>query len=302
MRLTPMPGPFGVIAEDVDLSADRSEATIRALIAALHEHQILAIRGQQLSHQQYVEFGRQWGVPLTFHIKDHTRDDHPEMIRINNAASTPARYRDGALHWHSDSSYEETPASVTMLYGVEAPAMGGDTLIASTALAYDALDAKLKAQIDGLTGLHCLGGSPELPGEKIPFVPESTAMHGIQKHPLVARHPVTGRKAIFTSGTAFGAEGLGRDEGRELIDRLRRHITQPQFVTRYKVEVGDIFLWDNFQTLHSSTAIEYSDEPGKRRLLYRISTKGVPELRRAAAVGELPQAVSVTCSSRASSH
>ena len=55
-------------------------------------------------------------------------------------------------------------------------------------------------------------------------------------------------------------------------------MTQPQFVTQYKVEVGDIFLWDNFQVLHSATPIEYSDEPGKRRLLYRISTKGIPDL------------------------
>lgn len=278
MRLTPMPGPFGVIAEDVDLSRDRSDRTLRALIDALHEHQILAIRGQQLSNLEYVEFGRQWGVPLAFHLKDHTRDDHPEMIRIGNAAATPERYRDGAMHWHSDSSYEQTPASVTMLYGVEAPSEGGETLIASTALAYDGLDPELRTRIDGLTGLHCLGGSPELPGEKIPFVAETTAFHGIQRHPLVMRHPVTGRKALFTSGTAFGAEGLEREEGRELIAKLRRHITQPQYVTSYKVQVGDIFLWDNFQTLHSSTPIEYSDEPGKRRLLYRISTKGAPAL------------------------
>ena len=89
---------------------------------------------------------------------------------------------------------------------------------------------------------------------------------------------MTGRKALFTSGTAYGAEGLQQDEGRELIDRLRKHITQPQFVTEYKVKPGDIFLWDNFQVLHTATPIEYSDEPGKRRMLLRISTKGKPDL------------------------
>jgi len=211
-------------------------------------------------------------------MQSHRRDVHPEMIRITNSAATPARYRDGAKHWHCDSTYEEVPASVTMLYGVEAPSEGGETLLASTSLAYDALDPAMKARIEGLTGLHCLGGSPELPGEKIPFIPEETARHGILKHPLVMRHPVTGRKSIFTSGTAFGAEGLEKDEGRALIDTLRRHITGPDFTTSYKIEAGDIFLWDNFQTLHSATAIEYSDEDGKRRLLYRISTKGLPDL------------------------
>lgn len=278
MLITPMSGSFGAIVEDIDLATDQSETTMRSLIAALHTHQILAIRGQTLTEAQYAAFGQYWGTPLSFFIKDHQNDAHPELIRIANRASTPERYRDGAMHWHSDSSYEEVPASVTMLYGVEAPAQGGDTLIASSVLAYDALEETTKARIDGLTGLHCLGGAPAVEGEKIPFVPESTALHGIKKHPLVMRHPVTGRKALFTSATAYGAEGLDQDEGRELIHQLRTHITQPQFVTRYKVEVGDIFLWDNFQVLHSATPIEYSDAPGKRRLLYRISTKGRPHL------------------------
>jgi len=278
MKITRMAGPLGAIADELDLASDTSEATLRTLIAALHEHQILAIRGQALPYARYVEFGRQWGKPLEFMTKSATRDDFPEMIRISNAAATPERYREGARHWHSDSSYEPTPASVTMLYCAEAPEVGGETLIASSALAYEALDAETKAQIDDMVGLHCLGGSPGLPGEKIPFVPEETARMGIVKHPLVYRHPVTGRKALFVSGTAYGAEGMDRDEGRALIDRLRRHIVQPAFTTSYKAEAGDIFLWDNFQVLHSSTPIEYSDEPGKRRLLYRIRTKGVPAL------------------------
>ncbi|HTZ71185.1 MAG TPA: TauD/TfdA family dioxygenase [Acetobacteraceae bacterium] len=282
MRVIPLPGPFGVSVGGIDLSSDMSDATMRALIGLLHEHQILAITGQHLTNAAYVKFGYFWGKPLNFALKGHTRDDFPEMIRIANSASTPERYRDGAMHWHSDSTYESVPAAVTMLYGVESPETGGDTMLASTAMAYDALSETMKQRIDGLVGLHCLGGSPELPGEKIPFFPEETARHGISKHPLIVRHPVTGRKAIFTSGTAFGAEGLERDEGLALIAKLRAHITQSRFVSRYKVMKGDIFLWDNYQTLHSATPIEYSDEPAKRRLLYRISTKGVPDLCRSA--------------------
>lgn len=278
MKITAMPGPFGAIVEDIDLSTPQSNETLRALIAALHAHQILAIKRQRLSDADYVAFGYHWGKPLIFHLTSHRKDDFPEMIRIGNAASTPERYRDGAKFWHQDSSYEAVPASVTMLYGVEAPEQGGETLIASAALAYDALDDATKARIDGLTGLRCLGGSPALPGEKIPFVPETTARHGIVSHPIVIRHPVTGRKALYPSGSAFGAEGMEADEGRALVNELRAHCTRPEFVTQYKVEAGDIFLWDNFQVLHSSTAIDYSDEPGKRRLLYRISTKGTPAL------------------------
>jgi alpha-ketoglutarate-dependent taurine dioxygenase len=278
MQVKPLPGPFGAEVSGLDLAVDMSDGLMRTLIGLLHEHQILAIAGQKLSNADYVRFGYFWGKPLTFMLKSHTRDDYPEMIRIANPASTPERYRDGAMHWHSDSTYDDVPASVTMLHGVEAPAAGGETMIASTALAYDALPEATKQKIDGLVGLHCLGGSPGLPGENIPFVPEETARHGIKKHKLVVRHPVTGRKALFPSGTAFGAEGLEREEGRALIAELRAHITQPAFVTSYKVRVGDIFLWDNYQTLHTATPIEYSDDDGKRRLLYRISTKGIPDL------------------------
>ena len=271
-----MPGAFGAIAEGVDLSRDSTDATIRMLIDALHAHQIIVIKDQNLSDADYVAFGRQFGTPLSFFLAAHRNDEFPEMIGINNAASTLEHFRDGAAHWHADSTYEEVPASVTMLYGVEVPDTGGETLIANCALAYDALDDETKARLDPLVGLHCLGGSPPLPGERIPFVPESTAANGIQKHPLVMRHPVTGRKALFPSATAFGVEGMDRDEGRHLIATLRAHIVQPRFVTQYKVERGDVFLWDNFQVLHTATPIEYSDEPGKRRMLYRISTKGLP--------------------------
>ena len=271
-----MDGAFGALVDETDLSNDQTDATIRTLVAALHTHQILAIRGQKLDNASYVAFGRQFGTPLNFFIADHRESEFPELIRIHNAASTPERYRDGAAHWHSDSSYEAEPASVTMLYGVEVPERGGETLIASCVLAYEALDEPTKQRIDGLVGLHCLGGSPPLPGEKIPFVPESTAAHGIQKHPLVMRHPVTGRKALFPSATAFGVKGMDRDSGRALIAQLRGHIVQAPFMTSYKVKAGDVFLWDNYQVLHTATPLDYSDQSGKRRMLYRISTKGVP--------------------------
>lgn len=278
MKVSQLPGSFGIAIDGVDLARDVSDETVFYLIGLLHEHQILVIRDQQLSDADFVRFGHRWGRPLSFMIKSHTSDAHPEIIRISNSAATPERYRDGAMHWHADSTYEKEPASVTMLYGIESPEVGGETLVASARLAYAALDEETRQRIDPLTGLHCLGGSPALPGEKIPSDADQAALQGVQRHPLVMRHPVTGAKAIFTSGTAFGAEGLEPEEGRDLIDQLRRHITRREFCTSYKVEAGDIFLWDNFQVLHSATPIEYSDEDGKRRLLYRISTKGIPDL------------------------
>ncbi len=279
MQISRMSNPFGVVASELDLSKGMDSETMRTLIAALHENQILLIEQQNLSHADYVKFGYFWGRPLAYKPNPgDRREDFPEMIKIENSPNTPIRFRDGAVHWHSDSTYEEIPASVTMLYGIEAPAVGGETMLASTANAYDALSAEMKAKIDPLTAMHCLGGAPELPGEKIPFNPETTARMGIVKHPLVMRHPVTGRKSLYTSGTAYGIEGMEGEAGRELIAELRAHATKPEFISKVKIREGDIFLWDNFQTLHTATPLEYSSEDGKRRLLYRISTKGLPDL------------------------
>lgn len=278
MRVSRLDGPFGAQVDGLDIGRDTDDATLRALIGLLHQHSILVIHGQSPSDADYVRFGRQWGKPLEFFIPEHRRDDFPEMIRISNAASTPPEMRDGAVHWHSDSSYEEIPASVTMLLGAEVPERGGQTLFAGTALAYQALPDATRQRIAGRVALHRLGAAPWVEGEVIPGPDRPRREMPVVRHPLVMPHPVTGRPALFLSGTAFAIEGMEDIEARELILALRRHVVRPEFRQSYKIAVGDLLLWDNFSTVHSATEIEYSDAPGKRRLLYRISTKGLPAL------------------------
>ena len=97
-------------------------------------------------------------------------------------------------------------------------------------------------------------------------------------HALIAIHPVTGRKGIFTSGTAYAIEGMDDVAATALIRELREHIVKPAYRASYKVVPGDIILWDNFGTVHCASPIDYSDKEGRRRLLHRISTKGLPAL------------------------
>ena len=279
--MTPLAPLIGSVVTGLDLSRDMSDATMRSLIALLHERGVVVIRGQHLSDADYVKFGHYWGRPLEFFLAGHRHDAFPVMIRINNDPATPASMRDGAVHWHSDSSYEEEPAAVTMLYGKEAPDEGGITHFASTASAFDALPQNMKARLDGLIAIHELGKAPWIAGETPPDPNRPASNMPPQRHPLIMRHPVTGRKAIFTSGTACGIEGIDEDEAIALIGTLREHVVRPEFRLDYKVLPGDIVLWDNFSTVHCATPIEYSNEDKKRRLLYRISTKGVPDLSKA---------------------
>ncbi|MGF7150143.1 taurine dioxygenase [Sphingomonas zeicaulis] len=279
---TQMSPAIGSVVRGLDLSRDMSAGTMRALIDLLLDRGVVVIPGQSLSAVDYVAFGRFFGRPLEFFIPEHRNPDHPEIIHINNDPATPPVTRDGAVHWHSDSSYETEPGAVTMLYGKAAPDEGGETHFASTSAAYESLPEAIRQRIDGMIASHELGRAPWIAGETQPDPNRPRRTTDAPDHPLVMRHPITGRKAIFTSGTAYAIHGVEENEATDLIRFLREHIVRPEHRISYKIRTGDIVLWDNFGTVHCASPIEYSNEPGKRRLLHRISTKGMPALRAAA--------------------
>jgi taurine dioxygenase len=276
MQIKRLPGPFGAAVEQLDLALDLDAVTTRTLIDALFEHHILLLEDQKLTEADYARFGRLWGDPLMFFVPKHRHGSFPEIIRIRNSPATPSESRDGAMHWHSDSSYEEVPASVTMLYGVESPDAGNDTLFADLAAAYDALPQATKEVIESLRVLHDpRGGKVNFPGEVRGS--GTTEPLPVVNHPLVVHHPVTGRKALFgISGTACGIVGWDEEQAIELLLELKRHALQAQFRQSARVSKETVLLWDNFAVIHSATRTDYSDEPGRRRLLHRISTKGLP--------------------------
>jgi taurine dioxygenase len=276
LQIRRLPGLFGAVVENIDAAATFDDETTRLLVDALFEHHILLLENQQLTEADYARFGRLWGDPLLFFVPQHRHGDYPEIIKIRNSPATAPESRDGAMHWHSDSSYEAVPASVTMLYGIEAPDTGNETLFADMAAAYDALPEATKLAIESLEVIHDpKGGRVNLPGEKRGS--GSTQPLPIVSHPLVMRHPVTGRKALFgISGTACGINGWEDARAIDLLLGLKRHALQPQFQQRARVGQGAILIWDNFAVIHCATRTEYSDEAGRRRLLHRISTKRLP--------------------------
>ena len=276
LNTTQLSPAIGSMVADLDLTRDMGEATMRELVALLFDRGVVVIPGQTLSSGDYARFASHFGRPLEFFIPEHRDPEFPEIIHIHNDPATPAMFRDGAVHWHSDSSYETEPGCVTMLLGKLAPDHGGETHFASTAAAYDALPEEMRARIDGLIALHELGRAPWIEGETPPDPNRPPRKTDAPEHPLVMVHPITGRKGIFTSGTAYAIKGMEQDAATELIRELRQHVARPEFRTSYKVRAGDIVLWDNFGTVHCASPIEYSNEPGKRRLLHRISTKGLP--------------------------
>lgn len=279
--LTKMEGPFGAFVDQLDLTRPLDYAETRQLVDGLFEHHILVVRGQAgLGSPDYLRFGQLWGEPISFYRPHHRDQGFPELIVIHNSPSTPEAQRDGAMHWHADSSYEPVPASVTMLLAIEAPLVGNETLFADMAAAWDALPEAMKARIEGLQVRHQTSGRKMqptlLPGEKRGYDAAGPAMPEVIQ-PLVLAHPATGRKGLYAvSGSTIGIVGMEDEAAIALLKELKQFALQPQFIQRARAEPGSIVIWDNFAVLHSATPTEYSDEEGKRRLLHRISTRGLP--------------------------
>ena len=289
MQTKPL-GSFGVEISDLDLRQPLDAAATKALVDLVAENHVAVFRGQSLSKADYDRFGKLWGDPISFFFTPDLDPEFPALIRISNSPELDAGRRDGASFWHTDGSYEHLPASFTMLYGIEAPEVGGETLYADMTAAYEALPAKTRARIDPLYARHMLVGGKRGPDEtplKIdPDAPDRDGGVRARKraaeqplHPLVISHPITGRKCLYAlGGTPFEIEGLGKAEGEILLAELKAHALQDQFVIRVKANAGDVLIWDNFATLHRATPIEYSAEDGKRRALLRISTNGLPAI------------------------
>ncbi len=279
-------GGFGAEVLDADLAALESEAAIEALLAAFFAHQVMVVPKQSLTPGGFARFARLFGRPQP-HILHHLRHpEHPEILPLSNVFEDgkPIGVYDGAAYWHTDMSYEEEPGRVTLVYSIQAPAQGGETCFADMCRAYDTLPETTRRRIDDLTVLHHYGNRADL--EESSRTSASPLSEDQKKqvtkvyHPLVRRHPVTGRKALYAvAGSSFGIVGLPDDEAIALLDDLKAHATQEDFVYRHRYQVGDVVAWDNFSTLHAATLIPPASGPRDTRLLHRISVKGEPVLR-----------------------
>lgn len=282
-----LPGSFGVEILDIDLSRDRSEATLREVVSIFYRHQFIVIRDQHLKLEQFDEFSRTFGDQRP-HFLDHLRmDDHPSILMLSNIyeGNRQLGVYDGACFWHTDVAYEDPPNSATVVYSIRTPRdRGTPTYVADMFSAYDALPERTKRMIDDLTVLHHYGnrydteeGSPTA-AERL-TEEQKRRVHNCY-HPLVMRHPVTGRRSLYgVAGSSFGIVGMPDDEAFDLLHELAEHATQPQFTTAYDYEPGDVACWDTYSTLHKAPAQKPAQpNDGHARMLWRVSVTGLSPL------------------------
>jgi taurine dioxygenase len=174
--------------------------------------------------------------------------------------------------FHTDESFIAEPPKATVLYAVNIPGRGGDTRYVNMRLAYEALDADTKAQIDGLTAVHYYG--KKRPGRKVPSLTDEQMKNTPPvRHPVVRTIDETGAKALYVHETMTDyIVDMDSAASEALLRRLYDHSTQnPVFQYHHQWRTGDFVIWDDRATLHAATA-DYAEN--EKRLLYRTMIKG----------------------------
>lgn len=259
-----------------DLSQPLSDAMFDAIRRAFLEHQILVFRDQQLTPKQQQAFSERFGE-LAGHVVDRfNMSEAPAVHILSNAINKEGRKigadRAGRF-WHSDLSYMERPSAATLLYGVQVPPEGGDTLFANMYTAYEALPEARRRWLEAQTAVHDYVRHYELfLSHREPLSEAEKAKTPPIEHPAVRTHPETGRKALYLSeGLTSHFVGMGQDESLKIIKELTAFATGPDFVYRHKWRNGDLVMWDNRCTMHQATPFP---EDKYVRLMHRTTVLG----------------------------
>jgi alpha-ketoglutarate-dependent taurine dioxygenase len=275
MQSNPLGPGFGAEVRGIN-AATLSDAAFEQLERTFFDAQVLVLRDQSLTPASYVAFARRFGPPEPHVIDQFHHAADPNILILSNRRNNgePLGLADAGSYFHTDYSYLQVPARATMLYSIEVPKVGGNTLFADQYAAYDGLSDAMKQRIEKMIGIHHYGNrkvADEMSRTAAsPLNDEQKAKMPLITHPLVRPHPVTGRKALYAvSGSSYGIVGVAENEARDLLDELAAHATQPKYQLDYAYRVGDVVIWDNASLLHSATLTD-PDDP---RTLWRITIK-----------------------------
>lgn len=258
----------------VDIAHGIDDAQFAELRRAFIDYGVIFLRDQQLTPDQHIEFARRWGE-INVNRFFRAVESHPQIAEV---LKEPGQKTNIGSSWHTDHSYDQVPAMGSILYAREVPTVGGDTLFASMYAAYDALSGGMKKMLSTLYAVHSSRhafGEGAYAGADLDDLGgrlgNTAAATQDALHPVVIRHPLSGRPALYVNGDfTLRFDGWTEAESRPLLEFLYAHATRGEFTCRFRWREGSIAIWDNRATQHCAL----NDYHGERRLMHRITIGG----------------------------
>ena len=275
ISVTRLSDALGAAVRGLDLRQPLDQAARGYVLDAFTEHMVLVFPGQDLTEDEQRRFAEQFG-PLG--VRKRAPEDRPEgedaanFMQITNIRKDGVpigSLPDGEVLFHHDMCYVEAPDRATMLYAIEVPSQGGDTVFANMCAVYDSLPADIKDRIDGRRVNQVYDYRYNV------RIDSALDLSQFDQHvqPAVIVHPVSGRTAVYINPLmSVGIEGLSDDESESIIATIADHIDRPAHLYQHRWTPGDLVMWDNLCTCHART--DFS--PTETRLMRRCTVAGQP--------------------------
>jgi len=274
LEVVPLTQYIGAELRGIDLRERPDDETVRAIYQAWLDHLVIVFPGQQLSQEDLIRvtgyFGElnALGRPPKYFPKGYDRL-LPGIMLISNIRENGepiGALPHGEMMFHHDMIHREVPSKGTLLYSVEIPTHGGNTLFASGYAAYDTLDPAIRDRLEDRKAFHHYNFGSTIRGDG-----KGDEAFAESVHPVFRTHEETGRKAVYVNRLmTMSVEGLDQDESDRLLNALWDHSERPEFVYEHVWRVGDLVLWDNRCSTHARTDFPATE----RRLMLRTTLKG----------------------------
>jgi taurine dioxygenase len=273
-EVVPLTKHIGAEIRGIDLREKPSVETVQAIYQAWLDHLVLIFPGQELSQEDLIRatgfFGEMGALsrPPKYFPKGYSKL-LPGIMMISNIRENGepiGALPDGEMMFHHDMIHAEVPSKATLLYSVEIPSAGGNTLFASGYAAYDTLDPAIRERLEGKKALHHYNYGSTIRGDN-----RGTEAFAEREHPVFRTHEDTGRKAIYVNRLmTVKVLDMPEDESEQLLNAVYNHAEKREFVYEHAWRVGDLLLWDNRCSSHARTDFPSTE----RRLMLRTTVQG----------------------------
>lgn len=259
---------IGGLVSGIDLRKPLSESELDMLYRALLEFHVLFFRKQAITPDDQIALAKRFG-PIDIHPFGRHMETHPEVGLLDQTQPK----RDGANRWHTDSTFMRKPPKLAILHAVKLPACGGDTSWSSMIRAWELLSPAFQRCLEGLEAAHDITGPLRRAiagGHSVGDLEGVRAAWPDEIHPVVCRHPDTGKKFLYVNSNFTSYfRGMSDAESQALLAFLFDWVRSPELQVRFQWEEDSVAIWDNRCTQHYATA-----DYGERRIMHRVSVAG----------------------------